>query len=125
MSKDRLSRQINVREVIYSEYGMEVPERIEKYIDKNMYQRITNGKLVIEKKDLLKDDIDLSRLAKARMKELGISLPDMAYMLKVTTPAITGVLSGHNTGKLSQQKYILMLQILGIQIKMTFSLLDF
>ena len=122
---NRLKKIESVRAKLYKEYGYETPEQVIKFIGKDQYRRVSEGKMVTSKKDLLKDDDDLRLMIRARMKQMKITQSDLSYMSKCSRSVISGYLGATHPEKMSQQKLMLVLQILGIQVKLTFSLLDF
>ena len=122
---NRLKKIESVRAKLYKEYGYETPEQVIKFIGKDQYRRVSEGKMVTSKKDLLKDDDDLRLMIRARMKQMKITQSDLSYMSKCSRSVISGYLGAPPPEKMSQQKLMLVLQILGIQVKLTFSLLDF
>jgi len=72
----------------------------------------------------IRQNIPLFNLVKARIKELGLSNQDIGYYLRTDRGNVHKFFKRGQSGSLSQAKYLLLLELLNIQVKMTFSIVE-
>jgi hypothetical protein len=112
-------------EKLFENNGYKFPEFEEFVVEpKLLRERVQNAEKFSNRICFIRENVALFNLVKARIKELGLTNQDIGYHLHTDRANIHKFFKRGIVGAISQAKYLLLLELLNIQVKMSFSLVE-
>lgn len=119
------AKDVSTSEKIFEEHGYVFPDFEEFVVEpKLLKEKVQQSTKFSSRICFIRENIKLFNLVKARIKELGLSYQDIGYYLRTDRGNIYRFFKRGEIGALSQAKYLLLLELLRIQVRMSFSLVE-
>ena len=125
IDKKRENKKAVTAERLFEEYGYQVPEFHGWSTDISLIrERVHNAEKFNSRICFVRENVKLLKLVRARMEEMGVTQADVAHFLQTDKSNLWRFFTKGTVGALSQAKYLLLLELLGIQVKMSFSIVE-
>lgn len=119
------AKEVVTAEKLFENHGYKFPDFEEFIVEPQLLrERVHNSEKFSNRICFIRENVPLFNIVKARIKELGLSNQDIGYHLHTDRANINKFFKRGIVGAISQAKYLLLLELLNIQVKMSFSIVE-